>query len=55
MHEKGERKGKMLPQGGGSGGWIVPSVATQSKSYGSLSNSPFMTSFYVYCYYPPSE
>ena len=32
MHEKEERKGKILPQGGGSGGGqIGPSVATQSK------------------------
>jgi len=30
MHEKDERKGKMLPDGGGSGGGqIRPSVATQ--------------------------
>ena len=32
MHEKEEREGKMLPQGGGSGGGrIRPNVTTQSK------------------------
>jgi len=32
MHEKKERKGKILPQGGGSDGdRIRPSVATQFK------------------------
>ena len=40
MHEKDETQG-----GGSDSDRIVPSVATQSKSYGSLSNSPFMTSF----------
>ena len=46
MHEKGEREGELLPQGGGSGGSrIGPSVTTQSKSCGSLRNPPFVTSF----------
>jgi len=32
MHEKEEREGEILPQGGGSGGgWIGPSIAIQSK------------------------
>ena len=34
MHEKEEREGNMLSQGGGSsGGRIGPTVATQSKYY----------------------
>ena len=46
MHEKEEREGNMLPQGGSSGGGrIEPSVATQSKHYELSRNPPFMISF----------
>ena len=46
MHEKEEKGGKMLPQGGGSGGCrIGSSVAAQSRYCGFSWNSPFMTSF----------
>ena len=46
MYEKEERKGEMLPQGGGSsGGRTGPSIAAQSKYFGVSWNLPSMTSF----------
>ena len=56
MHEKEEREGNMLPQGGGSGsGWIGPSIAAQSKYCGLSWNPPSMTSFFIYRVTIPSE
>jgi len=46
MHEKEERKGNMLSQGGGSsGGRIGLSVVNQSKYCELSRNPPWMTSF----------
>ena len=50
MHEKEEREGKILPQGGGSGGGrIGTSVAAQSKSCGGSWNLLLITSFLFTC------
>ena len=47
IHEKGEREGKLSPQGGGSGGGLIgPSISAQSRYCGFSWNSPFMTSFF---------
>ena len=46
MHEKEEREGNMLPQGGGSGGgWIGPSVAAQLRKCDGSWSLPLLTSF----------
>ena len=48
MHEKKEREGKKLPQGGGPcGDRIGPSVAAQSKYY-ELSWNPHSMTFFLY-------
>jgi len=56
MHKKEEREGEILSQGDSSdGGWIGPSVATQSKSCGLSRNPPLMTSFLFTFLQSPSE
>ena len=46
IHEKAEREGKILPQGGGSGaGLIRPSVSAQSRYCRFSWNPPFITYF----------